>query len=75
MSENSTAQNNNTVPAQLIENLAKCIFADREADRVLVRDMFGQMVGLGVAALELARSEARERADERQRNERLARRS
>ena len=73
MSNENKIDNKNTVPAELIENLAKMHFADREADRALAKELVGQMMNLGLAALEVMRNEAAERADERLRNERAER--
>ena len=79
-----------TVPAQLLVELAGKFYADRDADRALAKEIIGQMMALGTAALEMARAEAAERqeeraerrreerrreAEERQRAERNARRS
>ena len=70
MSANYSENKVETVPASLIENLAAKVYADKEADRALARDLMVQLLNLGLAALEMARAEAQERADERLRNER-----
>jgi len=62
------------VPAQLLVELAGKFYADRQEDRALARDMFGQMLQLGLAALEMARAEAAERAEERAERQRAERR-
>jgi hypothetical protein len=62
------------VPAQLITELARLHYGDRDADRALARDMIGQMLSLGLAALEMARAEAAERAEERNERQRQERR-
>jgi hypothetical protein len=62
-----------TVPAALLVELARLHYGDRESDRALARELLGQMMNLGVTAIEMARAEAQERADERaerMRNER-----
>jgi hypothetical protein len=78
------------VPAALLVELARLHYGDRESDRQLAKELFAQMLNLGLAALELAKQEAadreadraerqraerRERQEERMRNERAARRS
>jgi len=70
------AQVEGTVPASLLVELAKLHYGDKDADRALAKEILGQMMALGAAALEMARAEAQERAEERadrQRNERRER--
>jgi hypothetical protein len=59
----------NSVPASLIENLAKAHYQDREADRQLVRDLMVQINQIGTILVGMAAKMEEERA-ERYRRER-----
>lgn len=68
------AQVEGNVPAALLVELAKQFYADREADRALARELLGQLMAVGLQALELAKAEQAERAEQRESAERQARR-
>jgi hypothetical protein len=62
------------VPAQLLIELAAKFYQDRDADRLLAKEILVQMMNLGATAIELARAEAQERQDERAERQRAERR-
>ena len=62
------------VPAQLLVELGKMFYADREADRALAREMVGLMMGFGAQVIETIKAEQAERAEQREAAERQARR-
>jgi hypothetical protein len=66
--ENQTA----AVPASLIVDLAGKFYADKEADRVLARDMMSQLAQIGTILVGMAAKMEEERRHER-REERRAR--
>jgi hypothetical protein len=76
--QQQSVQVEGVVPAALLVELAGKFYQDREADRVLARELCQQLIGLGLAALEQMRLETQERAEERmerQRAERAERRA